>query len=179
MTLLFTDEEKVCLKENLEYVICLFYDAHEELKKYCSGLSEDLLSTYFEYSYERIIFFSPKGAKDTYHNYYCFVFATIMKNIFPEFKFYARFDEEHVALGDSDYIFDICGIYKKQNGEFRDIEGALYFDVTNDEDFLFDLNHYFSKLHRDLENKLRELFYSKVRNFLESKMISNKQKVKH
>lgn len=174
MTLMLTDEEKVCLRENLEYIISLFCDAHEELKKYCSNLSEEILSKYFEYSYERTIFFSPEGAIDTYHNYYCFVFATIMKSIFPEFNFYARFDEEHVAIGESDYIFDICGIYKSKNGEFRDMEDAEYFDATNDDDFLFDLNHYFSKLNKDLENKLRELFYRKVREFLESKIISNK-----
>lgn len=171
----FSSDEIVQLKNNLEVVIDIFCKSHERLKKELSRLNEQNLLYYFpkydwdkdNIDFERKKFFSIGGARDTYYNYYCYVFAFIMKELFNDFAYYERFDGTHVALGCEKYIFDVCGIYYELNGEIYDSNGDLYWNAEEDEWFLCELK-YFGRLHEELENRLRKIFYRNLKIYLKN-----------
>lgn len=156
-------------------LIDLFYQTHEEVKRELGGLASSVCDEYFfkkEYeersiAYEKEKFFDD--AKVTYHNYYCFVFAKLFKELFPKLNYYERYDGGHVAIGTEELIFDICGVYHiLENGEFRDNDGDLYWCSEDDEWFLDELN-YFGTVNDVLEKKLKNNFYQKVNHYLQIK----------
>lgn len=160
--------------EKLEYLIELFSKSHEDLKRELLSFDEVTFDEYFfkdgyeqkDIIFERNQFFSD--AKVTYHEYYCYVFAKIFKELFPELNYYERYDGAHVAIGNDNFIFDICGIYQVlDNGEVYDSEGFLYWSSEDDEWFLDELN-YFGRLNSVLEARLREIFFQNISTYIQS-----------
>lgn len=164
----FTDED-------VSITIKLFSQSHEELKRELLQLEMTERDKFFfktDYDesaidFERNQFF--EDARIAYHNYYCYVFARIVNEFFPELEYYERFDGAHVAVGNDKLFFDICGVYYAlDSGEFCDEEGDLYWSSKDDEWFLDELN-YFGSLTKILEDRLKWIFFQKMNIYFDNK----------
>lgn len=163
-----TEEELEFLSNNISDVVELFKQAHIEVKvelQYmCNTSRHKLLDN--NSSYKKILTF-PETA---YNDGYCFYFARIVKNIFPESRFAVVRDDDlptHIFLEYNGELIDI---------NFNDEEKP--FDLSNgDYAKLEDLsyaNSMFHEMNNEVYEKLKYKFLRNVKSYLNKKFYKNK-----
>lgn len=164
-----TDEERIYLEENLNDVIELFKDAHEELrlelKSKCTRTRNKLERSDFTY----LLFKEPI----TCYTYgYCFYFARITKTIFPHSEFVVNEVNDylkHVFLKLDSNVFDIEYNDKKS-------ETTLMYRDANEKDLKY-ITKWFGHMDIDMYEKLKYKFYRNIKSYLADKQISSCKKL--
>ncbi len=155
---IFSEEERQFLKDNINEVISIFCESHEELKKKMKDNKKDLKQL-FESNDSIRIFFSESSY--TFKAGYCFYFTRIMKTIFPDFEFYFNEDVNHVIIGNGNLFFDINGVVSIFSEQ---LDMYTYFLATKEN--LQTVRNRFLYLDNEIYIELKSIFYNKIKEYL-------------
>ena len=165
----FTNEEIEFLLNNINRVVEIFRDTHDEV---LVAIEDNNINIYDLMPSNLSLLFTD-NAETAYSYGFCLEFAFIMKSFIPKFSYCKIDNKDHILLEYEKKHIDIRGVLE-DNLSKEELERERFSDA--DEKYFYYATNNFGTLPKKIFDMLVEMFYKNLKEYLKSVMPIQKSK---